>query len=74
MLHQVSNTRATIGKYRNLTSTDWQAIQARITPLSGKASITTSNGREISFTRSDDSSVKASSRQSFYGWFAVTNV
>jgi hypothetical protein len=53
MLHQVSNTRATIGKYRNLTSTDWQAVQARISSTNGKASITTSNGREVSFTRAE---------------------
>ncbi len=53
MLHHISNTRATIGKYRNLTSNDWQAIQARITPSSGKATVTTSNGREVSFTRAE---------------------
>jgi hypothetical protein len=53
MLHQVSNPRATQGKYRNLTSTDWQAVQARISSTNGKASITTSNGREVSFTRAE---------------------
>jgi hypothetical protein len=53
MLHQVSNTCATIGKYRNLTSNDWQAVQARITDSSGKATVTTSNGREVSFTRAE---------------------
>jgi hypothetical protein len=53
MLHHISNTRATIGKYRNLTSTDWQAVQARITDSSGKATVTTSNGREVSFTRAE---------------------
>ncbi len=53
MLHQVSNTRATIGKYRNLTSTDWQAVQARISSTNGKATVTTANGREVSFTRAE---------------------
>jgi hypothetical protein len=53
MLQHVSNTRATIGKYRNLTSTDWQTVQARISSTNGKASITTSNGREVSFTRAE---------------------
>jgi hypothetical protein len=53
MLHQVSNPRATQGKYRNLTSTDWQAVQARISSTNGKAVVTTSNGREVSFTRAE---------------------
>lgn len=53
MLQHVSNTCATIGKYRNLTSTDWQAVQNRISSTNGKASITTSNGREVSFTRAE---------------------
>jgi hypothetical protein len=53
MLHQVSNARATIGKYRNLTSNDWQAIQARISSTNGKAVVTTSNGREVTFTRAE---------------------
>ncbi len=53
MLHQVSNTRATIGKYRHLTSTDWQAVQNRISSTNGKATVTTSNGREVSFTRAE---------------------
>jgi hypothetical protein len=53
MLHQVSNTRATIGKYRNLTSTDWQTVQARITDANGKATITASTGRTVEFTRAE---------------------
>jgi hypothetical protein len=53
MLHHISNTRATIGKYRNLTSADWQAVQARISSTNGKATVTTSNGREVSFTRAE---------------------
>ncbi len=53
MLHHISNTRATIGKYRNLTSNDWQTVQTRITDSSGKATVTTSNGREVSFTRAE---------------------
>jgi hypothetical protein len=53
MLQHVSNTRATIGKYRNLTSTDWQAVQTRISSTNGKATITASNGREVSFTRAE---------------------
>jgi hypothetical protein len=53
MLHHISNTRATIGKYRNLTSTDWQAVQTRISSTNGKATITASNGREVSFTRAE---------------------
>ena len=53
MLHHVSNTRATIGKYRNLTSTDWQAVQAHITDANGKATITVSTGRTVEFTRAE---------------------
>ncbi len=51
MLHQVSNPRATQGKYRNLTSSDWQAVHARISTTNGKATVTTANGHEVSFTR-----------------------
>jgi hypothetical protein len=53
MLHHISNTRATIGKYRYLTSADWQAVQTRITATNGKATITTSSGKEVSFTRAE---------------------
>jgi hypothetical protein len=53
MLHQVSNTRATIGKYRNLTTNDWNNVLNSITPTSGKASITTSSGRSVTFTRAE---------------------
>jgi hypothetical protein len=51
--HPVSNTRATIGKYRNLTSTDWQTVQNRISSSNGKATVTASNGREVTFTRAE---------------------
>jgi hypothetical protein len=49
----ISNPRATQGKYRHLTSSDWQAVQNRISSTNGKATVTTSNGREVSFTRAE---------------------
>jgi hypothetical protein len=53
MLHQVSNPLTTQGKYRNLTSSDWPAVQNRISSTNCKATVTTSNGREVSFTRAE---------------------
>jgi hypothetical protein len=52
-MQTISNPRATQGKYRNLTSSDWQAVQNRISSTNGKAVVTTSNGREVSFTRAE---------------------
>jgi hypothetical protein len=52
MLQQPVNTRATIGKYRHLTANDWNAITAQIVG-SRTASITTSSGRAVQFTRAE---------------------
>ena len=49
----ISNTRATIGKFRQITLTDWQAVQAKITDNNGKATIAASTGRRIEFTRAE---------------------
>jgi hypothetical protein len=53
MIH-VSNSRATIGKYRHLTCSDWDAVRNQITPTCGKAVITSSrSGKEVAFSRAE---------------------
>jgi hypothetical protein len=51
MLQQV-NTRVTIGKYRHLTANDWNTITAQIAG-NRTASITTSSGRAVQFSRAE---------------------
>ncbi len=51
---QVQNPRATIGKYRNLTGADWNAILEQIKQGTGLAKINAStNNRPVVFTRAE---------------------
>jgi hypothetical protein len=51
---QVSNSRSTIGKYRNLTGADWNAILEQIGTGVLFASIeASSNNRRVIFTRTE---------------------
>ena len=51
---QVQNPRSTIGKYRNLTGADWNAILEQIQNGAGLAKINAStNNRPVMFTRAE---------------------
>jgi hypothetical protein len=50
---QVQNARATIGKYRNLTESDWNAVLEQHQAGRGLIRIEASTGRPVTFTRAE---------------------
>lgn len=47
------NTRATLGKYRNLTETDWNTVLASYRAGRGLVKLEASTGRTVTFTRAE---------------------
>jgi hypothetical protein len=61
---QVQNPRSTLGKARNLTGYDWQAIQAAYDAGKGLIKIEASTGRTVTMTRAEVEFIKSK------GWLA----
>ena len=61
---QVQNPRSTLGKARNLTGFDWQAIQAAYNAGKGLIRIEASTGRTVTMTRAEVEFIRAK------GWAA----
>lgn len=61
---QVQNPRSTLGKIRNLTGFDWQAITTAYNAGRGLIKIETSTGRAVTMTRAEVEFIRAK------GWAA----
>jgi hypothetical protein len=60
----VQNPRSTLGKARNLTGFDWQAIQAAYNAGKGLIRIEKSTGQSVTLTRAEVDFIKSK------GWAA----
>ena len=49
----VSNTRATLSKYRALSVSDWNAVLAQLESGRGLVKLEASTGRTVTFTRAE---------------------
>ena len=61
---QVQNPRSTLGKFRNLTGFDWQAIIAAYNAGKGLIRIEKSTGQTVTLTRAEVEFIK------WKGWAA----
>ena len=60
----VQNPRSTLGKFRNLTGFDWQAITAAYNAGKGLIRIEKSTGKSVTMTRAEVDFIRAK------GWAA----
>ncbi len=51
--NSIQNPRATLGKYRNLTETDWNTVLEAYKAGRGLIRVETSTGRQVMFTRAE---------------------